>query len=305
MDAMTDSNSQTADGAPELEFFRGLEWAVPTAFAGALASFRFEQGDVLYRDSVAYSSLAKAPKPAGIALQIIHPPRSARTTLAEFEGNRRRTSWESEVRLQRIDLASGQIEDVSITQGKLLMTLWTGDEAWLDGNREEPDLPESGRALAGHLETSGAAFEAKLALPPRAKACRFVFVVDLASDASRVKAQSIAESLASLGETDSLDLTPASAGVPDAEIFHPALVLRAIRIRGTSEEEVEHALRGALYGGGRAAGNTADPEEAGTAPRSAAGRFSVARHGLLGATPRAAKADAVATTAKKAESKSK
>lgn len=297
--------------AQELRFFGGLDWAVPTAFAAALAGFRFEQGDVLYRAPEAYSALEEAPPTAGIALQILHPPRSARSTPADFDGNRRRTSWESEVRLQRIELASGHAEDFTVSQGKLLMTLWTGDEDWLDGERGEPAMPGSGRALASYLETAGPAFAAALKLSARAKACRFLFVVDLASDASRVKAQSIAEALAPLGACEALDLTPAAAGVVSEEPFHPVLVLRAIRVTGTTEEDVENALRGALYGGGNRSKAAAATEPAveledgeegeegedvtsASVGTSTAGRFSVARHGLLVATARAAKVEEAA-----------
>ena len=271
---MSEPPVQASSAPAPLDFFEGLAWAVPTAFAAALAGFRFEQGDVLYRDAEAYQALDRCPAGDAVALQILHPPRSARSTPAEFEGDRRRTSWESEVRLERVQLATGKAEPLVVSQAKLLMTLWSGDESWLDPAREEPPLPGAARELAARLQEAKAGFGRSLALQKAAKgeACRFFFVVDLASDASRVKAQSIADALRPCGRVKSVDLAPLAAGLEDAEHFHPALVVRGIRINGARGEQVEKALRGALYGGGK---RDADGEA------GEGSRFSVARHGLL------------------------
>jgi hypothetical protein len=262
--------SPSSNNAP-LRFFEGLEWAVPTAFAGALASFRFEQGDVLFQDSAAYDAIEGKFRKGMTAIQVHHPPRSARSVPAEIDGDRRRTSWQSEVRIEIVDLGAGSSELRSISQGKLLMTLWRGDEGWLDPDREEPPLPRSGRELAQDLEQARAAFDAK---QKTRKGCRFLFVVDLASDSSRVKAAAIREALAPVGTIEQIDLIPSEAGIEQPENFHPALVVRGLSVRGANAEGVEHALRGALYGGAANSEN----EQADSAKTN---RFSVARHGLL------------------------
>jgi len=265
-----DPHSPRTEPAP-LRFFDGFEWAIPTAFAGALAAFRFEQGDVLFRESAAYDAIEGEIQPGTTAIQVHHPPRSARSVPAEIDGDRRRTSWESEVRIELVDLATGTSETHSISQGKLLMTLWRGDQGWLDPDRDEPPLPLSSRELAQQLEQARGAFDA---IQTTKKGCRFSFVVDLASDASRVKAKSIEEALVPVGAIERIDLAPGAAGVEQPEDFHPALVLRGLAIRGAKGEHVEKALRDVLYGG---AGKTQGEET--DSPR--ADRFSVARHGLL------------------------
>lgn len=255
----------------ELEFFDQLAWAVPTAFASALAAHRFEQGDVLYPDAAFYGAL-ESTLPAGAkAIQVLSPARSTRSTPSESGSSRRRSSWESEVEIELLDLVSGSAEGRTVSQGKLLMTLWRGDESWLDPEREEPPLPRSGRELASQIEEARGAFDARQATR---KGCRFLFVVDLASDASRVKAASVEEALAALGVLERLDLPPQRAGIADPDAFHPALVLRAILVPGARLEQMEQALRGALYGG--ASATPAEDDEA-----ASSDRFSVARHGLL------------------------
>ena len=263
------SDSVLPEPAP-LACFEGFAWSVPTAFAAALAGFRFEQGDVLYRDAGAYDPQQDASAAKGTALQILLPKRSARATPAEAEGDRRTALWESEVVLDRVDLEAGQSETLTISQGKLLMTLWTGDERWLSPDHEEPPVPLAARELAGRLDQAEGALAGDFATR---KGMRFLFVVDLASDASRAKAVLIEEALASVGKLEWIERTAARSGVTEAERFHPALRVRGLAVAGASEAQVLAALRGALYGGG----SSADPDGDDAAPD----RFSVSRHGLL------------------------
>jgi hypothetical protein len=255
----------------EMRFFDRLEWAVPVAFASALSAFRFEQGDVLFRQASAYRPLEDDLPAVGTAIQVLHPSRSARVAPGENDGDRRLTSWQSECRIELVDLAKATSRERTITQGKLLMALWKGDDAWLDPDREEPPLPRNGRELAQHLDQAKSAFASRLAMP---RGCRFLFVVDLSSDASRVKAQGVAEGLAAIGPVEAIDLSPHAAGVEEAETFHPALVVRCLAVEGATIEQARAALRKVLYGGASRA-EASDPDSA------EADRFSVSRHGLL------------------------
>ncbi len=274
-------------GSLDLQFFDGFAWAVPTAFAGALAGFRFEQGDVLHCAREAYSdALGRDSGDAeALALQVLAPPRSSRGA-SDGEGDRRRMSFESDVSLSLVDLRSGSRRALETTQGRLLMTLWRGELGWIEGEGEAPPVPLDARALAGELEALRPAFESELGAAAKgpAKGSLFLFVVDLASDASRVKAESIREALAGLAaEAVWLDRTPAALELASADADHPALVVRGVALAGADEARVTEALRRALYGGkalatpsvGLAA--TVDPE---AEPRPA-DRFSVTRHGLL------------------------
>lgn len=265
----TPPESSVPEPAP-LTFFEGLAWSVPTAFSAALAGFRFEQGDVLYRDETAYEAQAGAGAVGGPALQILLPKRSARATPADAEGDRRTALWEGEVVLERVDLASGESETRTVSQGKLLMTLWTGDEEWLDPARDEPPVPLAGRELATRLEEADGTLAGDF---DTACGSRFLFVVDLASDASRAKAAAIEEALSSLGPVERIERAAARSGVSEADRFHPALRVRGLAVAGADPERVQTALRGALYGGSA----TPDPDAEDAGPD----RFSLARHGLL------------------------
>lgn len=243
----------------------GFVWAVPVAFAPAVAGYRFEQGDVLHRDRRAYASFVDGVGDGLTAVQLRQPPRSARVVPGEFEGDRRLANWQSEVELELVDLATGAIEACRTTQGRLFTALWKGGDALMRGAGEDPPLPRSARELAQALRDG----ELALAFPPtRRKGARFAFVVDLSSDASIAKARLVADAITALGRVERIDLDPEAAGARDADRFHPTLIVRVLFVEGAATEAVESALKRVLYGG-----------------RSEGERFAVSRHGLLEAWP--------------------
>lgn len=243
--------------------FEEFAWAVPEAFAPAVNAYRFEQGDVLHPSRAHYAPLEGAIGSEGTAIQVRLPARSGRVLPGEFEGDRRLANWQSEVELELVDLARGRIEVRTTTQGRLLMTLWQGDLDWIDGKHADPPLPRSARDLAQVLREGG--------LPPRPsegeskpEGVRFVFVVDLSSDASRAKATAVEDALEPLGQIERSDRRAAQLGGADPEPFHPTLVVRELVVRGATAEAAEAALKRVLYAG------AGDAE-----------RFQLARHGLL------------------------
>ena len=259
-------------------FFEGLAWPVPVAFATAVASMRFEQGDVLYRDRRAYDAL-EGEIPKGLsAIQVQLPKRSARAAPSEFDGDRRRSSWQSEVTIELVDLAAGKSETRVLSQGRLAMAIFRGDERWLDPLCEEPPLPRSARELQQRLEQTLASFDE---LQTAAKGCRFIFVVDLASDASRTKAMGVEEALRATGSVERIELSAERAGVEDPHSYHPTAVVRCLVLPNRTTEEVLPILRAQLYGGASEDSSADAGNEIETSPD----RFSVGRHGVFQAIP--------------------
>ncbi len=260
-----------------MEFFDGFEWAVPTAFASALNAYRFEQGDVLYRSRAAYDDLAQPFATGARAIQVLAPPRGARATATtEAENDRRLASWRADLELQLVDLATGACETRSVSQGRLWMTLWQGREEWLDPEREEPPLPPAARDLAQQLESARPALERMSRVR---RGARFLFVVDRASDASRVKAAQVREALDALGSVEQVDLAASESGIDAAACYPPTLLVRSLALAGPpkrTHDAIQEALRDRLYGGtSDATREMTETDE----PRT--DRFRVARHGLL------------------------
>ena len=260
--------------------FEAFRWPLPLAFAAAVAASRFEQGDVLYHDPQAFEGLS-GTIPAGLAaIQVLRPPRSARGMQLQGEGDRRRSNWHSEVCIALIDLETGKSEERVLSQGKLLMALWKGDEAWLTPDHEEPEFPDTARMLHAKLTQALPAFSDHASQIRVRSGSQFILVVDLAHDASRAKAASVDEQLRAAGKLDVLDLLPAAAGVEHAEDYHPTLILRGFTVEDRDLEEVEELLRTCLYQGGASKEARRQGYQADTKATSG-DRFSVGRHGLL------------------------
>jgi hypothetical protein len=275
-----------ADRSPGVQrFFEGMAWPIPIAFSGAIAAMRFEQGDVVYRDRRAYDTL-EGQIPKGLsAIQVILPKRSARATPSESDGDRRQSNWQSEVTVELIDLARGQKETRVLTQGKLAMAIFRGDEDWLEPDREEPQMPRSARALQQRLDQTLASFDARQVAK---RGCRFVFAVDLASDTSLAKAAGVEESLRATGALERIELSAELAGVEDAQTYHPTAVVRCLVMPNRTTEEVLPILRDRLYGGASdRAGDSglADDSDSSEGVKTTPDRFSVGRHGILQAIP--------------------
>jgi hypothetical protein len=259
-----------------------MAWPVPIAFAGAIVAMRFEQGDVLYRDPRAYDAL-EGKIPEGLsAIQVLLPKRSARATPLEFEGDRRQASWQSEVTIELIDLVRGRTETRVITQGKLAMAMFRGDDNWLDAEREPPPMLRSARALQQRLEETLTSFDGR---QTARHGCRFVFVVDVASDASRAKAAGVEEALRASDVVERIELSAELAGVENAETYHPTVVVRCLVMPNRTTEEVLPILRECLYG--RATDKPGDlvGSDNSDEGKKTPDRFSVGRHGILQAIP--------------------
>ena len=269
-------------------FFDAFRWPLPLCFASAVAASRFELGDVLYRDARAYDAWS-GEIPSGLRpIQVLDPPRSARGTPLDGDSDRRRANWSSDVRIALIAPGSGQSVERVLTQGKLLMALWQGDEAWLDSERDPPEFPRTARDLQGSLEASQAAWGPEIARSRPRSGSLFAMVVDLASDASRAKAALVGERLHASGKVVVADRTASDAELEGAHLYHPTLVLRGFVLAGRDVDSVESELRACLYRGGASAAPAPAPhlgaEEADrveTEGATGGDRFSIARHGLL------------------------
>ncbi len=264
-----DSESASHRVAGELEFFAGMAWPVPLSFAAAISGMRFEQGDVLYREEEAYDPLDGRIPEGAKAIQVLLPQRSTRGANVDAAAGRRLSNWQSEVTIELVDLDRGRSQTRVLSQGKLAMALFSGDDDWLDPKREEPPLPRPARDLQQDLAQALSALDRRTTAK---QGSRFVFVVDLASDASRTKAIAVEEALRATGPLERLDLSPADAGIEDASTYHPSLVIRALVLVERTSDEILPILRGCLYGGA-AAGELGGE----TAPD----RFSIGRHGIL------------------------
>ncbi len=248
-----------------IDLYPGFRWAMPLAFGSAIEACRFEQGDVLYSDASAYAESGSRAAPARYQIQVLDPPRSARAVGIDGEGHRFFANWESPVIFEFGDRETGERRRISSTQGRLFNCLWQGDTKWLE-SRPAPPPPQLLRELQGRVA------EAIPALLERLRGAKtqqlFAFAHDLASDASRVKAQAILAALETRYATGYCDLSPSEANIAGGEVFRPSLVIRGIGLSTAEESAVEDHLKGVLYGPSARKGQGPD-------------RFALSRHGVL------------------------
>ena len=248
-----------------MDFIKGFAWPVPRALSGAVSTCRFEQGDVLYSDSGGYQTWPDGRRGLGFALQVLDPPKSTRALAPEAAGKRFDAHWNSSVELERTDFAAGSAQRLVTTQGRLFCCLWRGDPASLDPEVPVPEPPHAQRELHARLEAARTAFEVHFSAQGAGRGRPvYLAAVDDASESGRLKAKAVEAVLAEQFEVLAHALSPAEAGLEEADRFHPALVIQGLAIGAPDAPAVEGCLRALLYGGS-----------------SETGRFSLARHGLL------------------------
>ncbi len=254
-----------------MEVFPGFRWCVPVAFASAVGSGRFEEGDVLYREVSGYEPHGGADPTAWI--QVLQPPRGSRS-VGEGEGRRFVANWSSPVLLDVKPNTGAPSERVEAFQGQLFCCLWRDDRSALGAGGALPEPPRLARELRGALDGAGEAIDRAIGTGRGPSDSLFASVVDLANDASRAKARRIESALGG-GRTERCWRIPptelADLGLEGADDFHPALVIQVVLAANCSSEQVSERLQQVLYGG----------REGATDEEAARGRFSLSRHGLL------------------------
>lgn len=248
-----------------MHFLSGFAWPVPRAFASATAACRFEQGDVFFDTPDGYAAW-KADRPR-FHVQVLDPPRTARSVPAESEG-RFAANWSSPVTCEVRDRKASTTEVVTSTQGRLFRCLWRGDPLLLRdsaaGDASDLVLPGIGRDLQKHLASTLPALRQGTGAQADA-GLWFVSVLDESAEASLAKARDVESVLAARYTPTVRSLSPQEAGVPDGQDYHPALRVRGVWVEETREDVVHELLKQALYG----------------PVRSGADRFKLERHGLL------------------------
>jgi hypothetical protein len=132
------------------DYFDGFSWALPSAFADALALCRFEQGDVLYDTQRAYEGeWGTALRHIKYQVEVKFPLRGGGVKSSESEDSAFEDNWNSKVVIRFVDHRASSEREVTTTQGNLYSMLWSGDISALGGLSVPPPL--GARHLMGKL----------------------------------------------------------------------------------------------------------------------------------------------------------
>lgn len=123
-----------------MNFFTEFKWAVPHAFSSAIASCRFEQGDVLYDTPLAYNGTwAEAERHINHSLQVKFPPRSSSADMSNNDASVFSANWSAKVVFEFHDHKTKTTQLIETTQGRLYTLLWRGNlECFLDESTSAP-----------------------------------------------------------------------------------------------------------------------------------------------------------------------
>jgi len=226
-----------------MEFFAGFSWAVPTAFADAVALCRFEQGDTLYDTRKAYEeSWAEATKHIHYWLQVRYPSH-AKTVAGESSGGVFEKNWGSEVRVALYENFK-KVGDAPIqkTQGRLYTTLWTGNIKILQMEYQTPTVPLNVQEVNRKLqETENKAVKFSTGNPV------FVMARDLSNKISKAKYSKVFAKLRNHISGDPQMLTPKLAGLNDWNAIAPTIEIAFYSIMDLKREDLEALVKEAVY----------------------------------------------------------
>jgi len=134
-----------------MDFFAHFAWAVPTAFADALAQCHFDRGDQLYDTRQAYQVWQKAKRGIRHGVRVIRE-RAAPAQDDEAPDELFIRNWDAPIDIELRDVRKDTRNPISTTQGRLYSLLWKGDVSILDTVMPDPVLPWKLRSAKQAIE---------------------------------------------------------------------------------------------------------------------------------------------------------
>jgi hypothetical protein len=248
---MKDSGSEQFKKVPaylNMEFYSGFLWAVPEAFADAIAHCRFDEGDILYDTRKAYAQWDNALKVLNYSIQIKH---LSKTRIKDDEGKAVsvfKQNWNSPVEIEVTYYKSGQQRKrFSTTQGRLFTFLRYGDFKVFDTKTREPEIPLSLNAARKLLDKIIISSFRKLLNGKMEKPNIFIMVYDPTNDIATFKFQEIYCRLKTQFKTSILEQTLQKCNVSNWDKFLPTISFKCIAIDSGKSEEIRDVIKEVLW----------------------------------------------------------
>lgn len=229
--------------------YDGFAWAVPEAFSSALAVCRFDEGDILYDQSIAYDRTWRETENHLVhSVQVKAAPRAL---VAEPDQQRRSVfskNWTQRVDLEVTNLKSWRKRTLSSTQGRLYTMLWKGDLRVLANRSLHPPVPTLPMDLVRfkRLPATVPMFRARLA---RRFSQPIVFIMPYDETNKLLTEKDAAVQAALSGEFEVVRflMPPSDAGLAGAVNCVPTVSILCFAVGCSSAATVQAALKRALY----------------------------------------------------------
>jgi hypothetical protein len=228
----------------QISFLEGFAWAVPEAFAQAVAECWFSRGDMLYDSPKAYEGpWGEARKHFRYALQVRLCSASTPASIGAGPADVFNQNWACPVEVDLTLVQSGETRAIKTTQGHLYTLLWKG-------------MPSSGdwdtRAIRKPLRTA----EADKALESVAEKCRelagardrisFLMAHDPTNPISAEKAKTVRQVLQSTFSCSEKSLLPEAVNAPSFADYAPTVRFEIFSVKG-DRDAIHDALKSVLY----------------------------------------------------------
>lgn len=238
------------------EYFDGLAWPLPLAFADALAACRFERGDMLYDTKTAYEGpWDKVRHHISYSIQVMSPSRAPMPRSREQREEKKsvfRSNWEQTVSLHLTDYLKNETDEITTTEGRLYTFLWEGNRKWLEEKTDAPPVPILTVGVPDILKA--VSYFRKNVFGHIKTGAMFLMPYDRSRLSVRNKFARVSASLKTLKPRIEL-ASPEKAGVMRKTRFAPTVKMACFCAEGTSVAELHEKLEEALCAGARKRGS--------------------------------------------------
>ena len=227
------------------EYFSEFKWALSKSYTDPLSKCRFEQGDIIYDTSQAYSlPWGEAKQIIKSCVQIKSPSRNLTAITIENTETAFKNNWNSKVTLDLLESPGMSKKEIETTQGNLYSMLWKGDISFIYSGKSSCDIP---MLLKDVFKLS------KIILPCLTDYIKnhcdsiFYFPIDETSSLSKAKIAKIKRVLnVETIEYKMTIITPTSLNLLNTYNICPTVKIILYEIIG-KDVDVKEALKKALY----------------------------------------------------------
>jgi hypothetical protein len=212
-----------------------FQWAIPKAFRDALAKCRFEKGDILHADKIAYEKeWGVALQSLSCSIQLVSPSRAVNASTVDQGGSTFVNNWKSSVELELIDHQKKTTQDVTTCQGNLYCTAWKGDISYVQRSDPAP-IPFLFSDVNTRLENFILSATSTL---------QFIYAVDQTSSDHHLKTEKLIKSFN--GNSSITRFTPTEIGDFDGSEMLPTVQLILFSL-DMDEAKAAQLIKDALY----------------------------------------------------------
>lgn len=272
IDNSVSDSSENNIAYSDMKFIKGFNWAIPLSYNDAIASCKFEEGDIFYDTPKAYKQWDSALNAIKYSIQIKSIEEDEEDekdeievkSISIFEKN-----WSSKIKVEITTYTQNFHKNrIITTQGRLFSFLWHGNFEILETISNEPELPILIDEAKNFLVHSNPNYNKKnekqfiddlnntilsyfnlsdFTVDKIEKPNLFIMFYDPTNDTTASKFRAIKSSLSSDFSVDVHELLPKECNLPNADKLFPTITLKCIAINSGKSETIRDVIKEVLW----------------------------------------------------------